>query len=204
MEVSKKENIWNIPNFITFWRLIFTFSAVYFIFVSFNLKYVIIIFILGMLTDTVDGQVARRFKMTTEFGRKFDVFADRVLMLGIALPLVIKLTMIGDFTKFHLLQIALLLSREIISIPFVFVGIIKRRAFPPVRFIAKLTTVFQAFVFPMIVLSAYFKFFDFSIYFAILTCLVGIGSGWYYIGDVLNGKDQIIKPHHNKLIINNE
>jgi len=199
-EVAKKENIWNIPNFITLWRVIFTFLTIYFVLASFDIKYVVGGFIAAMITDTLDGQAARRFKMTTEFGRKFDVLTDRLLMLGVAIPVLIKFTLDGVFIKYHLLQIILILSREIIALPFVIYGLLKKKAFPPTRFLGKLTTVLQAFAFPAIILSAYYSFFNFSIYLAIITCLSGLGSSYYYIGDVLNNKSQRIKGNNSKII----
>ena len=84
-----KENIWNVPNVLTFSRIIITFLTIFFIFAGFNIVYIVIAFVIGMITDCHDGQIARRFHLTTEFGRQFDMIADRVLMIGVALAAII-------------------------------------------------------------------------------------------------------------------
>lgn len=49
------------------------------------------IFIAAALTDTLDGQIARRFKLETDFGRIADPFVDKIMILG-ALTLLMPLT----------------------------------------------------------------------------------------------------------------
>lgn len=181
---QKKENIWNTPNALTLSRVIITFVMIYFIFADFDISYIIVAFVVGMITDALDGQVARRFGLTTEFGRKFDVIADRILILGVALSFIIKFSLRGILTRFYILQICLILSREIITLPFVLIAVIFRKGIPKVRFIGKLTTVMQAVVFPIIVLSIFYPVFNFSIYFAVLTGLSGLVASFYYISDI--------------------
>ncbi|GAI08641.1 unnamed protein product, partial [marine sediment metagenome] len=55
---QKKENIWNTPNALTLSRVIITFVTMYFIFADFDISYIIVAFVVGMITDTLDGQVA--------------------------------------------------------------------------------------------------------------------------------------------------
>jgi len=69
---QKKENIWNLPNLLTLFRIIFAFVAAYFIFAGFDIVYIVVAFIIGMLTDFFDGLVARTFNLKTEFGRHFN------------------------------------------------------------------------------------------------------------------------------------
>lgn len=200
IKTQQKENIYNIPNFFTVCRVAISLSLVYLIFAGFSIKTIVIVFIAGMITDALDGQIARRFRMTTEFGRKFDVLADRILIACFALPLVIKFTGEGILTKIHLVEVCLILSREIITLPFAFYGIIRKKAFPPVRFLGKLVTVLQAIVFPMILLNAYYGVFeDIVLGFAIAASVAGLGAAYYYIGDVSNGKSQEIGHQMNKI-----
>jgi len=75
-----------IPNYITSIRviigvilfvLLFTFSV--------EEKWIIVwLFIIGMLTDFIDGPIARGTSQVTEFGAMLDSTADRVLILPIA------------------------------------------------------------------------------------------------------------------------
>ena len=180
----KKENIYNIPNLLTILRVIITFIAVYFIFSGFNIIYVIVAFVIGALTDFFDGQIARRYHQKTEFGRKADMIADRFLMVGIALAFIIKLSIDGDISKYIFLQIFLIMSREIISLPFSIVLFMSGKDLPHARYIGKFTTTLQGFTFPCIILSIYYSLFSFSIYLAVLTAIVGFISGLYFIHDV--------------------
>lgn len=183
-EEQKKENIWNAANLLTFSRIAIGFLTVYFVFADFHITYIIVAFIIGMLTDYFDGKIARRFNIETEFGRKFDMAADRFLMVPVVLAIVIKFSIKGILTRIHLFQIFFILSREILTAPVSLITMIKGRDFPQVRFIGKLTTVLQAVTFPIILLSVFYKFFSFSLYFAITTGITGAISAFYYINDM--------------------
>lgn len=50
-----------------------------------------VIFLLAALTDTLDGQIARRYGLETDFGRIADPFVDKIMILG-ALTLLMPLT----------------------------------------------------------------------------------------------------------------
>jgi len=184
-DTSKKENIFNIPNALTFSRLIITFIAVFFIFADFPIVFAVVAFVAGMITDCLDGQIARRFNLKTEFGRQFDMVADRFLMIGVAFASIVKLSATGLLTNSQLLQVFLILSREIIASPIVFVAIVfgKGVSVPKVRFIGKLTTVMQAIAFPLVILSIFYEAFSFSLYFAIATGVIGAVSAFYYTQD---------------------
>lgn len=181
-----KENILNVPNALTFSRIIITFLIVFFIFADFSIFWIVITFVIGMLTDFFDGLIARRFNMKTEFGRQFDMVADRFLMIIVALSAIIKLSISSELSHSQLFQIFLLLTREIIASPIVLAAVVfgKGLPTPQVRFIGKLTTALQAITFPIILLGIYYDFFKISIYFAVLTALVGLVSAFYYINDV--------------------
>ena len=181
---QKEENIWNAANLLTLSRIIIAFLTVYFIFAGFHIIYIVIAFIAATLTDFFDGQLARLLKIETEFGRKFDVVADRVLMLGVALALIIKFSISGILTKIHLFQIFFILSREITTAPAALIAVFKGAGFPQVRFVGKITTLLQALTFPTILLGTAYKFFNFSLYFAIITGIVGLISAFYYINDM--------------------
>jgi len=185
---QEKEKIFNIPNALTFSRIIITFLIVFFIFADFSIFYIVIAFVIGMLTDFFDGQIARRFNMTTEFGRQFDMVADRFLMIVVGLSAIVKLSIAGDLTHSQLFQIFLLLTREMVASPIIIATVIfgKGLPIPQVKFVGKLTTTLQAITFPMILLGIYYDFFRVSIYFAVFTSLVGFTSAFIFINDVRN------------------
>ncbi len=180
----KKENIWNVPNMLTFARVVITFIIIFEIFAHARLITIAILFAIGMITDFLDGQIARRFKLVTEFGRKFDIIADRMLMISTAIALIVYFNNEGLFGREHLLQVILILSREIIAFPFAIVGFAANRPIPHARFIGKLTTFMQGVTLPAILLSTSYSFFNFSIYLAIATSAIGALSAFTFVNDL--------------------
>jgi len=182
------ENIWNVPNPITFSRVIISFILIYMFIVGASMLSIVFMFVLGMLTDFFDGYFARRLKQITEFGRQFDMLADRLLMIVMVLGIILTLIGQDKMHWWHLMQIFMILSRELISFPFAILALVWGKRIPDVRYIGKATTVLQAVAFPLIILSVFYSAFNFSIYFSVLTGIVGIFSGMYYIADLNLGK----------------
>lgn len=195
MTAKEKENIWNIPNFLTFLRIVSAIVAFYLVFAGFPVYYVIIVFILGMLTDFFDGQIARRFNLKTEFGRQFDVIADRILIVGVALAIVVRLEMMGILTSRHFIQVLFMLSREIITTPIALITLWLRTGIPQVRMIGKITTFMQSITFPLIILSIFYPVFNFSWFFTIITGLCGLIASVFYTSDMIK---LIIEKRFNK------
>lgn len=178
-----KEKILNIPNTITASRILITFFVVYAIIAKYNIMTIAIAFTVGMITDFFDGQIARRWKMTTEFGRKFDMFADRFLMIGTVIAFLISYQ--GIMTSVHWIQVCLIMSREIFSAPFaIYAYLSKKSTTPHAKFIGKLTTFLQGVSFPLVILGIFYEQFAFSGYFAVATGLVGVMSGMQYMKDM--------------------
>ena len=183
-----EEKIFNIPNPITFSRVIITFIIIYIFIIGSSLIYVTLLFILGMLTDFLDGYFARRLNQVTEFGRQFDILADRFLFIATVSGLIITLLAKGLMNNLHLIQIFMVLSREIVAFPFALLALLWGKRIPDVRYIGKMTTVLQAVTFPMIILSVFNPLFNISIYLSVLTMIVGFFSGLYYLRDLRLGK----------------
>lgn len=97
----------NLPNRITFSRiilsvfivavLIFPFDATgiatYKLFVNesivIDIKYIIagVLFIIASITDLIDGQIARKYKMVTDLGKMLDAIADKILVNSVLIIL---------------------------------------------------------------------------------------------------------------------
>lgn len=78
-----------IPNILTFGRLILT--IVFLVMILYSpyvankavfLDVAFVLFVVAGLTDIVDGIAARRFNVTSKFGRMVDPLADKVLVCG--------------------------------------------------------------------------------------------------------------------------
>lgn len=180
-----KENIYNAPNFLTLLRILFAVLCIYFIFADFSAYYIIIAFILGMITDFFDGQIARRFNLKTEFGRQFDMIADRVLLIGVISAMILKLSFAGLFQEAHFTQMFLIMLREIICLPFALAAMAFRLGIPQVRTPGKATTFLQSIAVPVLFVNIFYGIFGFSWYFSILTGIVGTVASFYYIYDVV-------------------
>lgn len=106
-EVVKKSKGMNLPNKITCVRLVI--SAVVLIILAtpwnyfgfdfptysvfgvenVNLKYIIcgVLFMIGSITDFLDGYIARKYNLVTDFGKVMDAIADKVLVNGVLIIL---------------------------------------------------------------------------------------------------------------------
>ena len=73
----EKQKIWTIPNIITFYRLL-AFPVILFFILTKNEKLFVVFLIINLLSDAIDGYIARKFKMETEFGARLDSIADNL------------------------------------------------------------------------------------------------------------------------------
>jgi cardiolipin synthase (CMP-forming) len=75
MNKFNDKSFFSIPNLLSFYR-IFSFPAVvYFAFKNNELIYFILLLI-DLITDVLDGFIARKFNLQTEFGARLDALAD--------------------------------------------------------------------------------------------------------------------------------
>ncbi|MEI6731292.1 MAG: CDP-alcohol phosphatidyltransferase family protein [archaeon] len=185
-----KEKLINAPNFLTSLRVILSFVVIYMVIDERNISWTIVVFVIAALTDFLDGQIARRWNLTTEFGRKADMIADRFLWGGTALAFIFYFTSNGMIGPWEGLQILMIMSREVISMPFALIAFFSGNAVPHARGIAKLTTFMQGFALPCWVLAVYFPNFIVWGYLtwilAIALAYTGTRSAMYYIKDIQN------------------
>ncbi len=73
--MKKTENIYNIPNFLSFYRLL-TFPLILWFIYSGKENLFAIFLCVNLVTDILDGLIARSFNLQTEFGAKLDSLAD--------------------------------------------------------------------------------------------------------------------------------
>ena len=92
--------------------------VIYLILNDYKLIQIVIAFLIGMTTDFLDGQIARRFNAVTEFGRKFDMIADRILRIGTAVASVFYFSLNGVLNYSDVFQVFIIMSREIVSLPY--------------------------------------------------------------------------------------
>jgi cardiolipin synthase (CMP-forming) len=71
----KGENIINIPNLISFYRLIM-FPVILALAIAGNEKWFVILLCISLVSDILDGNIARTFNLKTRFGGGLDNLAD--------------------------------------------------------------------------------------------------------------------------------
>ena len=85
-----KKDILTIPNFLSFFRiLLIPVIAVLYIHYKYYTASAIVIILSG-ITDIVDGRIARKFNMISDFGKFLDPVADKLTQAAMLLCLVIR------------------------------------------------------------------------------------------------------------------
>ncbi len=82
----------NLPNKLTILRVIMIPFFIVFMYLDFAAaKWIALgIFIAAAITDTLDGQIARRYNLVTNFGKFMDPLADKLLVCSALIALVDK------------------------------------------------------------------------------------------------------------------
>ncbi len=101
----ESETIWHLPNQLTVARLVL--SVVFFVVLALEshgaldvdrqiiLNTAFVLFVCAVITDFLDGYLARRWGLTSTFGRIADPFADKIVICGGF----VMLTGIGDLVE---------------------------------------------------------------------------------------------------------
>jgi CDP-diacylglycerol--glycerol-3-phosphate 3-phosphatidyltransferase len=71
----QKEKIWNLPNAISLYRLLSFPFLLYLVFTG-NESLFATLLCINLVSDAIDGIIARTFKLQTEFGARLDSLAD--------------------------------------------------------------------------------------------------------------------------------
>jgi CDP-diacylglycerol--glycerol-3-phosphate 3-phosphatidyltransferase len=128
-----------IPNSLTLFRIALVPVFIWFLFFSqdnHSILWTMIIFTFASITDFLDGLLARKLKVVSEFGKYMDPLADKILVITALLALYIKLNYIS------LTLVIIILTREII------ISILReyyaaKKIFIPVNFWGKVKTFMQ-------------------------------------------------------------
>lgn len=70
-----------IPNILTTGRLVLVPIFAYLVLGAKNLPAAALVFVLSGITDVVDGYIARRFNMVSNFGKVYDPFVDKLMQI---------------------------------------------------------------------------------------------------------------------------
>lgn len=103
------DEFFTIPNILSFVRILLIPVIVYFYCFKQNNLWTVIIVAFSSLTDIVDGFIARKFNMITDFGKFLDPFADKATQIAVLSCLI---------TRFHAMAIpcVVLVVKELTSL----------------------------------------------------------------------------------------
>ena len=71
------------------------------------------VFILTALTDTLDGMIARRFRLVTDFGKFLDPVADKMLVVGVLLAMLVRFRADAVFANIMVWVVFIVFLREL-------------------------------------------------------------------------------------------
>jgi len=179
------DKIITIPTIITILRIILTFVVIYMIITDAKIVSIVVVFGIAAFTDWLDGTIARKFNMTSEFGAKADMLADRFLWMGTALAFLFIWGIRGQLEIIQGVQLLLIMSREVITAPIAIIAFFSKGLFPKVRYEGKITTFVQGFALPALILSViYPSWIYLSLPLSMLLGVLGTIAAIYYIKDV--------------------
>jgi len=85
MELEKKSP-YTVSNFLSFFRILLVFPAIYFVSTGEN-EYIYYIAFVAALSDWLDGLLARKLNQITDLGKILDPVGDKVLIAGTVIAL---------------------------------------------------------------------------------------------------------------------
>ena len=179
----------NLPNVLTISRIVLLAPLLILIYLpSDKLNLIsVILFILIALTDFFDGFFARRQNIMSEFGKMLDPIADKLLVVGVLIVLMIK----GTIEDLTILPALLIIFREIfISGLREFAANRNSYASIDVSQVGKLKTAIQMLSLLLILSSLVFKhlmiLLNIGIIFLWISMALALISGYKYYKTVFN------------------
>lgn len=79
--------VWNVPNLLTSIRFVLAIAVVILIDLHWHAS-ALVIFLIAVSTDWMDGYYARKYGQITKLGRIFDPFVDKIIICGAFIALV--------------------------------------------------------------------------------------------------------------------
>lgn len=164
MKIDKEKL--TIPNILSFYRII-AFPVILFFILKENEKLFVILLVVNLFTDILDGFIARKFNMQTDFGARLDSIADvGTYILAVTGIFVFKSTDFAPHLISFIIFISLFVGSNILSL-------IKFKRFPSLHLYSwKIGGYIQgAFLFVLFVFDFYVAFYYFMIVWGILAFL---------------------------------
>ncbi len=172
----------NLPTFITISRLFFAVAVSYLIFFTSNSMVILctILFVLGSLSDALDGAFARKKSYESKFGAFLDPIADKIFVFLVLISLVYN----RDSIMLYIITISII-SREIIVMSLrEWMATLGRDKLLEVSSLGKLKTIVQMVGISLVIISPIIKltyFYEATIIILIIGTILGFYSAFKYI-----------------------
>jgi phosphatidylglycerophosphate synthase len=174
-----------MPTYLTLLRILLTFAVIFTIVFHAPILLTISLYSIAASTDLLDGMIARKYGLVSTFGARADMIADRFLWVGTTIAFLLIFGVEGSLKLIDSLQLCAIMTREIVAAPFALIALFRGNAFPPARYVAKVTTFLQGFALPALILSLFFpKWVYISLPISIVIFFTGLCSACSYIKDV--------------------
>lgn len=121
-----------------------------------------VVFLVGSITDYFDGHLARKYNLVTDLGKFLDPIADKMLVNGISIFLILGFPSLNNSLTFPFFCVAIMAIRDLIIDGLRQLGAVKNVVISANK-IGKLKTVLQMVAISIIFLNGFpFSFFDFQ------------------------------------------
>lgn len=175
----------NLPNKLTMFRVILIPFFVFFLLAPFFPGYgnyvAVAVFIVASLTDLLDGYIARRCHMVTNFGKFMDPLADKLLVCSALICLV-------ELKKLAAWIVIIIIAREFIISGFRLIAA-EQQIVIAASYWGKFKTTFQMLMIIVLILDVDRPFFDILgtalTYIALILTVISLCDYIYHNKDVL-------------------
>ncbi|MDR2007676.1 MAG: CDP-diacylglycerol--glycerol-3-phosphate 3-phosphatidyltransferase [Alphaproteobacteria bacterium] len=187
-----------LPNILTLIRLVIIPSFIAMLFVEdtiFNRWIFLILFTIASITDFLDGYLARKYQVTSNFGRIFDPIADKSLIIIVCIMVLLKDV---DLAKLIIIPVMITILRELV-ISGVREGIATQQVIIKVNRIGKYKATFQMLALGFLIIGGYENDFyencmNFGVLLLYFSVILSLLSGFQY----LNQSYKSIKTNKEK------
>ncbi len=132
-----------MPNALTILRLVLSFPLSYMIYKDKNITIILVLFIIILISDFLDGYIARKYNKVTNFGKLIDPVADRTFVLLVTFALI--------FNKKLPLYSLFIFLRDIFVAVFGYILMIKKKIVVPSDIYGKVKTVLHFFALGIVI-----------------------------------------------------
>lgn len=107
-----KQTVRHIPNIISLSRIPVLFIIVVLLYIPIRgaATIALVLFIIGAMTDWLDGYLARKYDIVSDFGKMIDALTDKIFVIGLFVALLAR----GFFPEGSVFLILFIIGREFI------------------------------------------------------------------------------------------